>query len=178
MPAVTLDEFKQHIEVGSTDAELQRLLDGAISWASGYIGTPLGPSTRTLTVHADGDVLVLPQIRLAGVTSITSPSGRTVPVDPADVNLESGIIRVGYGYERGAWTVVVTSPALVEPDVQLAVMIVAKHLLETQRVSGRGEGRPPGFNSGGATGVAPLAGFAIPNRARELLERYRAPALA
>jgi hypothetical protein len=56
------------------------------------------------------------------------------------------------------------------------VLIIAAHLWQTQRVAGQGEARVPGFGSGGA-GAAPgvSVGYAIPNRAAELLETYRMP---
>lgn len=195
MSAVDLDDLKAQLNItrSNDDGELQRTLDAAERWAGAYLGAPLGVTTRTYAVYPSGRQLVLPAIRLAAVTALTDPDGNPVDLEPFRVNLLSGVIDLPYGGEGAShggrrhygitgrpWTVVAAFADTIPEDLRLAVLIIAGHLWQTQRVAGQGEGRPPGF--GGTGGGAPTAGgstgFAIPNRAQTLLDPYRLPVIA
>lgn len=173
MSAVPLAKLKQHVNITNDrdDAELQDTLDAAEAWVAGYIGSSFGIAQRTLTAHQSGRNLVLPAVRLGSVVSVTDPDGQPLELGPSvEVNLLSGIVRPPYR-RSGPWTVEATFPESIDADLQLAVCIIAKHLWETQRVAGQPEGGRPGFS--GAAQTAPSPGYAIPNRARTLLERFR-----
>lgn len=195
MSTVDLADMKAQLNVTHTrdDGEMQRMLNAAEGWVSAYIGGPLGGASRTFTAYPSGRQLVLPAVHLLAVTALTDPDGNPVDLDPSRVNLLSGIIDLPYGGEGAShggrrhygvtgrpWTVTATFAADIPEDLRLAVLIIAGHLWQTQRVAGQGEGRQPGF--GGTGGGAPTAGgstgFAIPNRAQTLMEPYRLPVIA
>lgn len=177
MSAVPLPDLKKHLGITHTrdDDELQQTLDAAESWAAKYIGVEaLGVGGRTLKVHPNGRNLVLPVTHLASVTSLTDPDGVEATFDADDdVNLLSGIVTVPY-LRRGAWTVVATFPTDIPADVRFGVLVIAEHLWQTQRVSGQTENRPPGFGGGAAsTPNGGSTGYAIPNRAKTMLQPHR-----
>lgn len=168
MSVISREDFKTHLNIPANvvkdDAEVQRTLDATERHVAALIG-PLTTGTSTVAVYTSGQNLVLPAVRLAGTPVIVDPDGNTVSVAARDINLLSGIIRVPYA-RAGAWQVTVASGAATIPaDVELAVLIIGKHLWDTQRVPGRGVEAVP-------------AGFAIPNRAATLLEPYLLPVLA
>lgn len=177
MSAVPLGDLKKHLNIthARDDAELQNTLDAAEGWVAKYIGAgdALGVGSRTFKVHANGCNLVLPVTRLASVESVADPDGVAVDFDADDdVNLLSGIVRVPHR-RRGAWTVVASSPTTVPADIRFAVLVIAGHLWDTQRVAGQGEGNRPGFGGNTAPGPTVSTGYAIPNRAKTLLAPYR-----
>jgi hypothetical protein len=185
MSAIALADLKAHVNIPSgqtgNDAEMQGFLNAAERKVTGLTGITPGAATGTWHVYPVGRRLILPATYLTGITSVTDPDGLTVTVDAAHLNLAAGIIELPYAHHyrfphRRAWTVVGTLDGAVHDDLRLAVLIIAAHLWQTQRVAGQGEARVPGFGSGGA-GAAPgvSVGYAIPNRAAELLETYRMP---
>lgn len=182
MSAIPLSEFRAHANLARTvdDAEAQRVLDAAEAWVGDYIGTPLGGGFRTLRARSSGGwALLLPAARLASVVTLTDPRGldATALLRPECNDLAAGIIGLPYS-RSGTWTVGVTfDDPSGEPDVRLAALIVAKHLWETQRGAGMGESARPGFGQV-AEAQGPLLGFAIPNRARDLLARHWLPGVA
>ncbi len=171
MPGISLNELKVHLGVTSNrdDDEMQNMLDAAERWTSRYIGMPVGVTTHGFRVYSDTTLLLLPATGLSGDVTVIDPAGATVA--GASVDLAAGIVRVPYR-RSGTWTVTLTRPAGtgVEPDLRLAVLIISAHLWETQR------GAAPAGPLGDP-GAAPAfgAGFAIPNRAQDLLAGYRLP---
>jgi hypothetical protein len=185
MSAIQLDEFKAHLNLSRSvdDAEVQRVLDAAETWVGDYIGRPLAGASRTYTARAIGGMLVLPVIGLQSVDSITDPYGASWTFQPWQVDLGAGTVVLWHGGSRhdvarsaGIWTVAATSASYLPADVKLATLIIGKHLWETQRMA---QARP-GFNgTPGQPGEVPVpAGFAIPNRARDLLSGHWLPGLA
>lgn len=179
MSVVALADFKEHLnkptEVSSEDAELQRKLNAAEALVSKRCG-PLGSTAITVTAHLSGDRLVLPATRLATVAEVRDPSGQVVTLADGATNLLSGIVRVPYR-RAGAWAVDITTTRDLATDERLAdlheaVLIIAAHLWETQRVPGRAArpGQPPEPQPG--------RGFAIPNRAATLMAPYTLPGFA
>jgi hypothetical protein len=175
---VPLAEFKEQLNasaIGSAgDDELQRTLDAAEQHVIRLCG-PLAGGT-SVEAYLSGDQLVLPMTRLAAAPTVTDPDGRAVVLAARDVNLLSGIIRVPYR-RSGPWTVAVTSSAEVPADLRLAVLIIAAHLWETQRVPGAGQGGGQGFGQQSAA-ARPGAAWAVPNRAATLMGPYLLPTIA
>lgn len=167
MSVIALPDFKAELnQVGNVDdAELQRTLDAAEAHVAHVCGSLAGDGT-TLTVHQSGGHLVLPAVRLTGITAVRDPDGNTVDLLPGSANLLSGIVRVPYR-RRGTWAVDVTTSSEIPADLRLAVLIIAKHLWETQRVPGAGRGQDP-----------MPKGFAVPHRAAVLMGPYQLPVIA
>ncbi len=181
MSVVTVAELAQQLNraapaAGSADeTELQLYVDAAEAHVTKECG-PLVSASRTYRVYPSGTNLVLSGTRLTAVTSVTDPDGNVVTVDPDDVNLLAGIVNVrDWGSHSGPWSVVASGgPVTIRPDLKLAVLIIAAHLYETQRTTQPGR---PGFGGGEVPpGASP--GYAIPNRAAELMRPHRIVAFA
>jgi hypothetical protein len=159
----SLGDLKEHLNISSaaSDSELLLMLDAANEVVSSMVGDLDGSTVTERVVVPYGGTVIL--------------SGRPV----SNVQLNGGAVS-GFTVNSAAgllYNVGVTGPATVTytvgggstpSAVVLATLIIAAHLWETQR---------------GATPVGPLAtaddtaltpglGFAIPNRARELLEPF------
>lgn len=177
MSAIHLSEFKEHLNItGATnDGELQEILDAAEGWVRQFIGVELGAGSRTFRVRSNTGALVLSADDLAGITSVTDGEGVAVAVDDYDADLDAGIVYVPRRY-RGTWTVVATFDMAIPADVRLATLIIGAHLWETQRGAAPS---PIAMQDpvGDAQGYAGM-GYAIPNRARALLEPHARPAIA
>jgi hypothetical protein len=177
----TLDEFKQQVNVTSqgSDFELQATLDAAVGLVEGIVG-PLTVQSVTETHYGvTGSYIVLNRPRVVAITAVSvQPVGWIAsPVSylAADVqlNVQTGVVRLPIGYcPRGDVTVTYTAGFASEPAaVRLATLIVAAHLWETQRGAA-----PLPLAGGGGELPNPGLGFALPNRALELLASYATPA--
>lgn len=174
MSALSLDDLKDHLNKATTaadDAELQDTLDAAEAHVAARCGA-FGGAETPVTAHLSGDQLVLPATRLASIVEVRDPDGDLVALDAGAANLLSGIVRVPYR-RAGGWTVTVTRAQAIPPDLKLAVLIIAAHLWETQRVPGAGQ---QGFGQPAA--ARPGAAWAIPNRAATLMGPYLVPVIA
>jgi uncharacterized phiE125 gp8 family phage protein len=163
------------------DDELREVLDAAVEVVENLIG-PLGVSTVT-EIHrgVSSDMLVLRRMPIGELTAVSAryATGVATPLDLVDFELDAatGILRVVTGARFWGTFVVeyTTGRAAMPAAVRLAILIVAAHLWETQRMPGQSrDSLPAGF--GGADGIPdatlPSRGFAIPNRAQELLQPY------
>jgi hypothetical protein len=173
-----LDRVRAQLSPGGAAEEMQRTLDAAEGYVAARIGRPLGATTATYRVVPVGRRLTVPATNLTGL-GVTDPDGVPVVLEEWRVNLRSGVIELPYTsggrHRRRPFTVTVTFDPAIDPDLELATLIIAAHLWQTQRTAGQGENRPPGF--GGNAPAAPV-GFAIPNRAATLLERFTQPVIA
>ena len=175
----TLDEFKRHINVTARgdDIELQATLDAAIGVVEGIVG-PLTVQSITETHYGVASAyLVMRKPRVVAVTDVTAQSPSwygDIPYVAADYQLDSelGVLRLLNGRRfRGDVTVAYTAGFDAEPAaVRLATLIVAAHLWETQRGAA-----PLPMAGGGEAPVIPGLGYALPNRARDLLVSYAVP---
>lgn len=176
---VSLAEFKAHLNLEDTaeDEEIRYYLEAATGVVERHVGQVVArrsvTETHRLGWHPGGRRgLVLRQGPVISLTAI-STNGGTV-LDPAGyvVDTVSGEVRStvggGLGGLSGDVTVTyVAGYAATPPHMILAAQIIAEHLWQTQRVQTVGRG--PGFG-GGEVNVAPSGmGYAIPNRALELL---------
>lgn len=154
------------------EADLEETLNAALERVQGMV---------TVDLHGTDAVTYRPRRRSSGallippgateVVSITDPYGVVRPAVDLDVDLDAGIIWPGpFDLRPGAWTVTVRRPG-AGAAVTLAVKIIAKHLWGVHRGDGSRSGPRGGVI---AQDEAALAGFAIPRRARELLEPFMA----
>lgn len=178
MSVPNLADFEAHLTGGGDESEKDDILESAISIVEGLVG-PL--ETATVTERHRGissDVLVLRQMPVASLTAISTRYGATtaaLTVGDYELDADSGLLRAasGAGF-RGDFDVTYTvGRADVPVAIREAILIIAAHLWETQRVPGASFGRVPGFG-GSEADVTPVAGqgYAIPNRAMSLLEPY------
>lgn len=167
----TLADLKSHANVSTTadDGELQDMLDAAAGIVRSLIGTSFDASVHTERLSVNGGTAVLTYRPVAGDVVLNGGAVTGHSVD-ADAGL---LLDVPWVY--GPLTATYTADSGVVPaEVQMATLVIAAHLYETQRMPGQAfDSRPAGF--GGADGqpdATPFRGFAIPNRALELLDWY------
>lgn len=179
MALPTVTDFKAHLNLPTADTsqdnELGEVLDAAIELASEIAGT-LGAGTVT-EVHrgVNSPLLVLRQMPAQSLTSISVryATGIEEPLTLEDYELDgaTGIVRLVNG-SRFYGTFVVEYAAgsdTISAATRLGILIIAAHLWETQRMPMQGEVQPVGFG-GGIDAVTPMSrGYALPNRAIELL---------
>lgn len=148
----------------STMDEIVAAVDGVVERVAGADQLPF--TARTFTARCTSGPLMLPW-RFSSVTSVTVDGAL---VDPARYDAVSG---AGSGVLRGVggapWAVgtlvvvvAVVGVVSVAPAVHQAAMFIAGHLWQILQQGGRGAY---------ADEIAGMsAGYAVPNRARELLE--------
>jgi hypothetical protein len=184
----TLPDLKEHNNQLSAadDDELQNHLDAAVEVVEGLIG-PVAEDTVTETHYGlNSSVLVLKQMPVGALTAVSSRAGSTttaLTLSDYELDPATGLVRLANGsWFYGNFTVTYTTGrADVPASIRLAILIVAEHLWETQRMPGQSrDSAPAGF--GGLDGIPDASssgrGFLIPNRAEELLRPYMWPVIA
>jgi uncharacterized phiE125 gp8 family phage protein len=183
----TLTDLKAHLNVSTTsdDGELADMLDAAVDVVEDIVG-PITSKTITETHYGlSSDVLLLRRMPVVDLLSVRSGYGAAIvdlTLADFDFDADTGIVRLS----SGAWfggnyrvTYSVGRPT-VPAAVRLAILVIAGHLFETQRRPGFTSDSPAGF--GGLDGVQDARptsmGFAIPSRAKELLQPYMLTAIA
>src|SRR5882757_3091636 len=149
--------------VASVEVNIERLIGGPVI-------------TRSVTEHVAPTrgryALPLRYRPVVAITSIVDNySGITIDVSDVDVDKNAGVVQRKLQLPfllLGTCEVTYTAGlgTAVPPAVTIAARIIVAHLWETQR-------GPSGFPaSGGDEMVSTLSGFAIPNRALEVLSPY------
>jgi hypothetical protein len=158
----SLSDVKAHLNITSTDNddELQLMLDAASETVRSLVGSITDDVAEVLPVH-NGTII----LSRRNVTDVLLHPDE--PVSGFTVNHEAGLVygvpligRVSVTYSVGDGA----RPA----SLTLATLIIAAHLWETQR--GAAPSGPLAADDD--TGIVPGLGYAIPNRARELLEPF------
>lgn len=162
---ITLEELKKHLNIPAAKTvdhvELE-LARGSAEEGVEFLVGPVIHATVTETVHPSrSGVAVLAKCPVVSVTSVLSNG---VSVTHA-LNAEAGIIS-GLPW-AGDLVVTYTVGRTVLPDsIRLAALIIAAHLWDTQR----GPATSPLQEE--ETTEVPGLGYAVPNRALELLAPY------
>lgn len=161
---VTLDELKSHLNTTNASDDVE--LDLHRSAAEEQVQSLIGPVLQRLVVETSttryGAALlkVMPIVEVASVEYAGAALTGWLP------GLSTGLVT---GLPTGDVTVTYTAGRTSCPDsVRLATLIIAGHLWETQR----GRSQRPGMLGPESDGVVTLAGFAVPNRAADLLTPY------
>lgn len=173
MGIVTLAAGKKQLNIDEADTDDDLELQLYINALAAPIERELGRIVEQRTIVDEYDFpagttsFLLRAVPAVSLTSIAAVDGSTTwSVDPTSMHLSgaSGRVTVLSGPPLAGLVTVthVAGPASVAANVQLAALIVLQHLWETQR--GRA-GLVPG---GGGEYMVP-AGYALPNRACELL---------
>ncbi|MFE7752999.1 hypothetical protein [Streptomyces sp. NPDC057428] len=177
---LSLADAKEHLNLtDSSEDEEVRFWNGATTRA---VETFTGPVVvrefsevhQQRTMHT----LVLRRTPVVAVTAMQPVLAGGTAYDPADlvVDGETGLVRLASGnalrgplradYRAGR-------PVIAE-NIAGAARIILQHLWRTQRASGRG-GLAGGSSDYSVTEPIPGLGYAIPNRAVQLLEADRLP---
>ena len=184
MALPNVEDLKIHLNmtVDSHDEELVEILDAAIDLASSMVGNYADDEVTETHYGVSAAHLVLKRMPVGELTAIgprAFPGVTTEFYDVADYVLdpETGILRAGNGaWFYGDYTVTYSVSSESTPAaVRLAILIIAAHLWETQRGIAPS---PLAVQQGEDFGTTPGLGYAIPNRARDLLAAYVRPTIA
>jgi hypothetical protein len=171
----SFDEFKKHLnrtDVGD-DPELRTYLEAATDWVERRIGGPVSVQTFIELIPLSGWWIIPAYRPLVSVTSLTPELGAALDSSTYVVDALRGAIRIRWGASSGWHTLVYKAGLAVIPErVKLAGLIVAAHLWQVQNGGGGmpfpGDSDVPQFGQG----------FAVPNRAKELLSVDTIPGFA
>lgn len=172
-PPISLTDVKNHLNILVTDddAELLAMLNAATGLVEGVVG-PLSRRPVTAEVHHGGRANVL--LKQAPVLSVTGcrENGVTLSSDNYSIDPESGVLTRVSGYLAYTWyegfnnisVDYVAGRSIIPADLAHAVLELVRHLWTTQRGSVR---------RSGTDDYLPGSGFSMPNRVREMLNRYQ-----
>lgn len=168
---VSLADIKQQLNKTSTtdDEELRAYLEAATGVIETYLGRAVVRRSFTEQLEADG-AMILSWTPAVSLTSVATADGVTT-WNVADLQVSaSGIVvakpTASTALVGDVLVTYVAGAAVVPANWALAARIIVQHLWETQRGTAGGP-RPGGLDTPGA-GFTRF-GFAIPNRALELL---------
>jgi hypothetical protein len=164
------------IPVTSTaDDEKLRTYIAATTRAVEYFVGAVSRRTVHQVVSGDCAAWVLHTTPVLAVTAVTAVAVWQLDVDPGvlDVDGEAGILRRtdGLWFYSGDYRVTYTAGrAVVEPNITLAGELILQHLWRTRFGAARGAVSSDDFL---VTEAVPGFGYAIPNRALQLLQGER-----
>ena len=171
-------DAKKHLNKTSTgdDDEIRAMneaVTAAVEWYVGPVVVRTVVEDHNVTVAQALALRQVPALELTSVTAVLS-GGTSYDVDDLDLNGASGIVRrkdggLLYGPLR------VTYPAgrrVVPAAITLGARIILQHMWRTQQ----GPGRPQlGVGDFDVTEPIPGLGYAVPNRALQILSPYQLP---
>lgn len=166
----TLGELKRHLNKQSNadDDELQDILDAATEVVASLVGTTFDAGAVTERVTATGGTVLLSRRPVVGPVLLDGVEVAEDQIDRA-AGLLHGVYTSVASYWRPSSSVTYATDGAVPASVMLATLIIAAHLWETQRGASIS---PVSQDAGMGDTSFSGAGFAIPNRARELLEPF------
>lgn len=183
---ISLADTKRLLRTGTAlfDDDLRFFNESVTAFIDKYCG-PMIPRavTERHTTGAGVRTLMLKQIpcyQPAGqqypIVSITPVLTYGVPIDVSLLSLDNAsgelIHKIGLPFFYGEYDVSYwAGRAVTPPNVLLAAQVILKHMWAMERGGSR-----PNTTPGASDDVSILWGFAIPNRALELLESHRTPA--
>lgn len=180
---LSLVDAKRHLQISSTahDDQLREWLETITEGVENFTG--IGPR-RTVTEDHDVPVsgargLALrrtPVLALVSAVGVLT-GGSSYEVAALDVDGSTGIVRhrAGsrlYGPLRVTYT---AGRAVIPASITSAARIILQHLWRTQYGASRASGSLGGGDDFAVTEPVPGLGYAIPNRALQLMEPYRLP---
>jgi hypothetical protein len=167
VPILTVLEVRAEVSTTASDAVVQRWIDAVTDLVEGYVG-PVVPRTVTQTVTGYGTVLLEGR-----VVSVTSVLLNGTAVTDYTLNARAGLLYPAFGSLHGAVVTYTVGFDPIPAAIKQAAMYAVQHAAESVA------GAVPMSGQFGGDEVFTLSrGFFLPNRAKELLERYRTPAIA
>jgi hypothetical protein len=171
---------KLNIPAASTDddEELREFIEATTQCVEYFVGA-LVRRTVTQVVSGGRPAVVLHTTPVLTVTSVVGLQSSQEAVDVAvlDAAGDTGVVwrTDGLAFPVGSyrWTYTVGRTA-VPANVSLAAKLILQHMWRTQRAGRRG-GLPGGGDDYSVTEPIPGLGYAVPNRALELLGADRLP---
>lgn len=171
---VSLAEAREHLNIPDDEQIEDEELRGFIAAATGVVERHLGQVVARRQITENHDVrsvrhLALRRVPVLSVTSVeTTDAALTWDADLFTVDSATGLLDSGLGPMFSGSLAVTYEAGWVEvpPHVILAAQIIIGHLWQTQRVQSAGP--VPRF-AGEGMPTPSGAGYAIPNRAAELL---------
>lgn len=172
MAIVTLEEMAAHLnrEDRSDDPELQTYVDAVDAIVERHLGQVVAPRTVADEEHEVscwGGTIILRHTPVISLTSVVAADGsRTWDTALVRLNKATGALHGGVGpaLSGTVWVTYQAGMSSIPANVKLATQIIVAHLWETQRMSALSP------SSAADPGLMPTGfGFAIPNRAAELL---------
>ncbi|MEU9380003.1 Ig-like domain-containing protein [Streptomyces sp. NPDC048279] len=156
------------------DDELRQFIEATTAAVEFFVG-PVVPRTVEQVVCGDRAAWVLHTMPVMAVTAITPIQTWQQAIDPADldVDTETGILRRTDGliFYSGDYRVTYKAGRTVtSPNITLAGKLILQHLWRTQYGSARGPSVADDYQ---VTEPIPGFGYAIPNRALQLLQNDR-----
>jgi hypothetical protein len=166
-----MDQANVTSATSATEIELMR--DAAQDAVEGLIG-PVLWRTVTETVRPSWGFVALSQPPIVSVTSLLTWSG--APVSGYTTNLTSGVLTLAHNHPFYGGVLTATYVAgrtSVPAAVRAATLIIAAHLWDLQRGTSPSALAQEDYGGAGFHQVG--LGYAIPNRAMDLLAPYRKP---
>ena len=193
---VSLADVKFHLNKtdNDDDTELQYFIDAATPLVEDIAG-PVIPQTKTEYYSGGVSSLVVNSLPIISVTSVTETYGQTnyslteISLGSSNSNFAftvdystGNIVRRSFNAEalfptgtNNVKVVYVTGRATIPANIRLATLMLIQHLWSTSQLNRNGS-RP---TLGGDDSFTVGAGFAVPNRVRELLQPSpRVPGIA
>lgn len=174
MGIVSLDQMRAHLNITTPDpgedAELARMIEAADGAIEAFLGVVVAPRSVTERhIIPPGGMVCLRAVPVIEVTALVASDGSTV-FDAARVDLDGdlGVLRAGSSSAVGDVSVSFVA-GMNDPPAryELAEMLIAAHMWETQRVQTLAQG----FSYGGEDQFQGQfgRGYSLPNRAIQLL---------
>lgn len=184
---VSLADVKYHLNKtdNDDDTELQFFIDAATPVIENIAG-PVLPQTKTEYFNGGVSQISVNWLPIVSVTSVTETYGQTnytlteISLGSSNSNFAftvdystGRIVRRSFNAEalfpvgtNNVKVAYVAGRATIPANVRLATLMLIQHLWSTSQLN-RGGGRP---SLGGDDSFMSGAGFAVPNRVRELLQ--------
>lgn len=179
----SLDSAKAKLDIPTTstgdDEELREFIEATTKCVEFFVG-PIVRRTVTQVVRGGNPSVLLHTTPVMAVTSITGiePGVPAVDTSVLDVDTDAGVVRRTDGavFNPGLYRAVyVAGRTAVPANASLAAKLILQHLWRTNYGAARGLSGIGGGEDFAVTEPIPGLGYAIPNRALQLLQGDRDP---
>lgn len=161
------------------DDDLRMYVEATTKAVEYFVGA-VARRTVTQIVHGGTERMVLATTPVLSVTSVTGvqPWQLDIPVSAVDIDTDTGVLRRNDWllFWPGPYRVAYTAGRPIVPaNISLAAKLILQHLWRTEYGASRGLPAIGGGEDYSVTEQVPGLGYAIPNRALQLLQGDRQP---